>query len=59
MKPRMMMILLLLSGVVVMVNRVIHHQRFNEAVDAVYDAYIRCVEEEPVIQPVIGLSGVS
>ncbi|AWK99645.1 hypothetical protein C6Y50_06740 [Stutzerimonas stutzeri] len=54
----MMMILLHLSGVVVMINRVIHHQRFNEAVDVVYDAYIRCLEEEPVIQPVFGLSGV-
>lgn len=41
-----------------MSNRVIHHQRFNEAVNTVYDAYIRCVEDEPVIQPVFGLSGV-
>lgn len=52
------MILLLLIGVAVMINRVIHHQRFNEAVNTVYDAYIRCVEDEPVIQPVFGLSGV-
>ncbi|WAG79133.1 ATP-binding protein [Metapseudomonas furukawaii] len=41
-----------------MSNRVINHQRFDEVVGIVRDAYIRSTKGEPVIQPVFGLSGV-
>lgn len=45
-------------GVTILSSRVISHLRFNQAVEAVWNAYERSLKDMPVILPIFGLSGV-